>query len=48
MNTEEKPSKEILEQWHNDPNNWLWGFFIIIKKINGYSLLKKLNFWVGQ
>lgn len=20
-----KPTKEILENWHKDPNNWKWG-----------------------
>ncbi len=23
----EKPSKEQLENWHKDPNNWKWGCF---------------------
>ena len=23
----EKPSKELLEKWHQDPNNWKCGIF---------------------
>lgn len=23
----ENPSKEQLENWHKDPNNWKWGSF---------------------
>ncbi|AWG21485.1 hypothetical protein FFWV33_08025 [Flavobacterium faecale] len=22
-----KPSKETLDQWSKDPNNWVWGLF---------------------
>lgn len=31
MTTDEKPTKEILENWHNDPNNWKWGIFYFNK-----------------
>ena len=24
---QEKPSKETLEKWHKDPNNWVMGIF---------------------
>jgi len=24
---DQKPNKETLDQWHNDPSNWVWGFF---------------------
>lgn len=24
---QEKPSKETLEKWHKDPNNWVIGIF---------------------
>jgi uncharacterized membrane protein len=27
MKGNEKPSKETLEKWHKDPNNWKWGMF---------------------
>lgn len=27
MKKEEKPSKETLEKWSKDPNNWVWGIF---------------------
>jgi uncharacterized membrane protein len=27
MNSLEKPSKENLEKWHNDPKNWKLGMF---------------------
>ena len=23
----EKPSKEQKDQWHQDPDNWVWGIF---------------------
>jgi uncharacterized membrane protein len=29
---EEKPSRETLDQWHNDPANWRMGFFYYNKK----------------
>ena len=27
MKPSTKPSKETLENWHRDPNNWKWGVF---------------------
>jgi uncharacterized membrane protein len=27
MKKEENPSKETLDQWSKDPNNWIWGMF---------------------
>jgi uncharacterized membrane protein len=27
MRSGEKPTKETLENWHNDPKNWKWGIF---------------------
>ena len=27
MDASEKPSPETLQQWHDDPNNWVWGVF---------------------
>jgi len=31
MTTEEKPTKETLEKWHNDQNNWKLGIFYFNK-----------------
>ncbi|MBK9213678.1 MAG: hypothetical protein IPO14_12220 [Saprospiraceae bacterium] len=31
MATDRKPTKEILENWHSDPNNWKWGIFYFNK-----------------
>jgi uncharacterized membrane protein len=28
----EKPSKETLEKWRKDPNNWKWGFLYYNKE----------------
>lgn len=27
MEKPDNPSKETLEQWSKDPNNWVWGIF---------------------
>ena len=32
MVKEEKPGKEKLDQWHNDPANWKLGIFYYNKK----------------
>ncbi len=32
MDTKEKPNKEIFDQWHDDPANWIWGIFYYNKK----------------
>ena len=31
MDTKEKPSKETLEKWHQDPSNWKWGIIYFNK-----------------
>ena len=31
MTTREKPTKETLENWHTDQNNWKWGIFYFNK-----------------
>ena len=31
MKPEEKPTKELLEQWHKDPNYWKYGIFYFNK-----------------
>ncbi|WP_396145678.1 DUF5808 domain-containing protein [Flavobacterium sp.] len=30
----ENPSKETLDNWHKDPNNWKWGLFYYNKEDN--------------
>jgi uncharacterized membrane protein len=32
MATEKKPSKETLEKWHQDPENWKFGVFYFNKE----------------
>lgn len=32
MKTDQKPSKETLEQWHKDPSNWKWEIFYFNKE----------------
>jgi hypothetical protein len=32
METPEKPSKETLEHWNKDTNNWIWGWFYFNKE----------------
>lgn len=27
MKADENPSEEEKNNWHNDPNNWIWGMF---------------------
>lgn len=27
MATDNDPSEETKNRWHNDPNNWVWGVF---------------------
>lgn len=31
MKTHRKPTQETLENWHNDPNNWILGIFYFNK-----------------
>lgn len=31
MEHNHKPTKETLDRWHNDPNNWKWGVFYFNK-----------------
>ncbi|MFC5684484.1 hypothetical protein ACYE2N_14995 [Flavobacterium sp. MAHUQ-51] len=45
MKEEENPSKETLDQWSKDPNNWIGGCFITIQKTNASFLPRKLNGW---
>ena len=32
METTEKPNKEAFDQWHDDPDNWIWEVFYYNKK----------------
>jgi len=31
MKPKQKPSKEMLNEWHNDPSNWKFGIFYFNK-----------------
>lgn len=31
MTTDEKPTKETLDNWYKDPNNWKWEIFYFNK-----------------
>ena len=42
----EKPSKETLEKWHQDPNNWKWGC-IYYNKEDQRLLPPKRIAWMG-
>ena len=32
MKTNEKPSRETLNAWHDNPSNWKWGIFYYNKE----------------
>jgi uncharacterized membrane protein len=32
MTTNEKPTKETLDNWNKDPNNWIWRIFYFNKE----------------
>ena len=40
----EKPSKEQMDEWHNDPSNWDWGIFYFNKKDSRIFPPKRLSF----
>jgi uncharacterized membrane protein len=40
---EEKPDKETLKQWHDDPSNWKWGFIYFNKKDKRLLTPKKIE-----
>ena len=42
MNSHQKPSKETLEKWHKDPNNWKLGIFYFNKQDKRIFPPKKL------
>ena len=41
---EEKPSKQMLDEWHKDPSNWIFGVFYFNKKDKRIFPPKKLEF----
>jgi uncharacterized membrane protein len=46
MKTPEKPSKETLEKWHKDPDNWRCGIFYYNKQ-DKRLLPPKRQEWMG-
>ena len=46
MKEEENPSKETLEKWSKDPNNWIWGMFYYNPKDKRIFPPKKIE-WMG-
>ncbi len=42
----EKPSKETLEKWHKDPNNWKLGFLYYNKEDQRLLPPKRIE-WTG-
>ena len=44
METNEKPSKETFNSWHDDPSNWKWGIFYYNKKDKRIFPPKRLRF----
>jgi uncharacterized membrane protein len=43
---ESKPSKETLEKWSKDPNNWIWGMFYYNKEDQRLMPPKRIA-WMG-
>ena len=46
MGKSEKPSRETLEKWHKDPNNWKFGIFYFNKE-DKRLLPPKRQEWMG-
>jgi uncharacterized membrane protein len=46
MESKEKPSKETLDKWHKDPNNWKWGCFYYNKEDQRLLPPKRIE-WMG-
>ena len=42
----EKPTQEDYDNWHNDPNNWVWGIFYYNKQDDRILVPKKAE-WMG-
>ena len=41
---EEKPSKQMLDEWHKDPSNWILGIFYFNKRDKRIFPPKRLEF----
>ncbi len=46
MEDPNNPSKEILDRWSKDPNNWIWGMFYYNPKDKRIFPPKKFP-WMG-
>ena len=46
MENSDNPSKETLEQWSKDPDNWIWGMFYYNPKDKRIFPPKKIA-WMG-
>lgn len=46
MEDKDHPSKETLERWHQDPNNWIWGMFYYNKEDKRILPPKRIK-WMG-
>ena len=46
MDNKQKPSEETKRQWHQDPNNWIWGIFYYNKEDNRILPPKRIA-WMG-
>lgn len=46
MEDPNNPSKEILDRWSKDPNNWIWGMFYYNPKDKRIFPPKKKE-WMG-
>jgi uncharacterized membrane protein len=47
MENQEKPSQETLDNWHKNPNNWIWGIFYYNKEDKRLLPPKKIA-WMGN
>ena len=46
MDNKQKPKEETKRQWHQDPNNWIWGIFYYNKEDNRILPPKRIT-WMG-
>jgi uncharacterized membrane protein len=46
MENQEEPSQETLDNWHKDPNNWIWGIFYYNKADRRIFPPKRMK-WAG-
>ena len=46
MALNQEPSKETLDKWKKDPNNWVWGIFYYNKEDQRLFVPKKIE-WMG-